>query len=128
MFIWQVLEKYDDADFEQWYGTIHVPAIAQYLKLAEPHIKWFLPEGAPDTISRKKPSEAVSHLIAEWKVMKLFHSDEGGNDPYPTVHKFKRESKFVDTLENIPAIETDFLVAIKDKTVFDQYRKLIRPK
>jgi len=94
-----------------------------FLNLALPNIVWFLPEGAPP-FDRKK-TNAVTHLVAEWKVIRLFHSDGKGNDLFPNVHKYKRESKFIETLENIPGIEADFLIAVKDKTVGDRWPKLL---
>ena len=125
MFIWQVLEKHSEDGFETWFHANTPPLLEAYLNLAKPNIVWFLPEGAPPF--ERKETGAVTHLMSEWGVMKLFHSVGDGKDPFPNVHKYKRESKFIDTLENIPGIEADFLLAIKDKTVFDKWPKLRKP-
>jgi len=85
-------------------------AIKTILQAAfDPRVKWLLPEGEPPY----KPTELVDQenvLIHD--VRKLVHFVEGGN---PDLRQLKRESMFVEMLENIAPADAKLLCAVKEK-------------
>lgn len=85
-------------------------AILTVLKFAyDPNIKWLLPEGdAPYVPSNESGNEA--YLYADARKLYLFI--EGGN---PNLTQLRRESLFIDFLQNIHPEDAKLIVAIKDK-------------
>lgn len=88
------------------------PAILTVLKFAyDPNIKWLLPEGdAPFVPSRESGTE--SYLYSDARKLYLFI--EGGN---PNLTQLRRESLFIDFLQNIHPEDAKLIVAIKDKNL-----------
>lgn len=78
-------------------------------------IKWFLPEGATETINNITDIDGGNtNLNSEARRIYIFHSDSNGNDPYPTIGKLKREALFLDIVRNVWIEEALFLFAVKD--------------
>jgi hypothetical protein len=75
----------------------------------DPNIKWLLPEGDPPY----KPNDLQdqeSVFIRE--VRKLVYFIDG---PYPNLKQIKRESMFVEMLENVAPADAVMMCAMKDK-------------
>lgn len=75
----------------------------------DPNVKWALPEGAPPY----KPNDLVDQenvLIRE--TQKLTYFIEGF---HPNLNQIKRESMFVQLLENCAPKDAELLCTIKDK-------------
>ena len=92
------------------------PMFAQMLKMAfDPNLKWALPDQDPPY----KPSEYLdteNMLFSEVRRMYLFH--EGGN---PNLSDMKRQQLFVDMLESLDKKDAKFVLAVRNKTVEDEY-------
>lgn len=86
------------------------PAILTVLRFAyDPNIKWLLPEGdAPFTPSKESGNE--SYLYSDARKLYLFV--EGGNS---NLTQLRRESLFIDFLQNIHPEDAKLIVAVKDK-------------
>lgn len=129
MQIWQVLDGLESGKVSQDILATHGP-IKHVLSLAQPNIIWFLPEGAPDSPEFKGlPSQQAKTTLAwELKRLKVFHSDPSGKDMYPHLKKLKREGMFVEMLADLPEQEVRLIVAIKDKTVYNEFPLLKNDK
>lgn len=86
------------------------PAILTILRFAyDPNIKWLLPEGdAPYNPSTEQGNE--SYLYSDARKLYLFV--EGGNS---NLTQLRRESLFIDFLQNIHPEDAKLIVAVKDK-------------
>lgn len=91
----------------QSYG---LPVVKQILKYAfDPNIKFLLPEGKPPF----KPNEYVDQegvLFSEARKLYLFV--EGGNN---NLTKLRRETLFIQFIENIDKNDAELICAVKDK-------------
>jgi hypothetical protein len=87
------------------------------LRLAYNEIPWALPEGAPPYkpfVGRKGASG--SDLMRECKRMYVFF------DGIEQMAQWRREKLFQDVLESLEQVESELLLAIKDRTLEKKYR------
>lgn len=75
--------------------------------LFDKRAKFILPEGTPPF--KKSPFKDPTRFYSE--IRKLYLFIEGGN---PNLKPLKRESLFIDMLENVDEDEAEFLLALKD--------------
>lgn len=114
--LWQYIDSKDNSfksNPDNW--------INKLLLLAGPDTKWLLPEGAPEVPLKEIPSEAETNLRLDFRRLRMFMLDANGIDPYPNMKSAKRESLFLDTYQHIPKQEAEFLIAVKDRNVFEKY-------
>ena len=86
----------------------------------DPSIKWDLPDGVPPYKANEAPT-GTQHtwLIDESK--KLWHFLVGGN---PGLSKARKETMFIQVLENLSKEESALLINIKDKKLNKVYKGL----
>lgn len=88
------------------------PTLTTILKYAlDPTIKWALPEGAPPYKPNEFPDQ---HGVLYAETRRLYLFLEGGN---PNLSKLRRETLFIQLLENVDPEDAKLLIAAKDKTV-----------
>ena len=82
----------------------------------DPNIKWDLPEGTPPFIANEAP-EGTEHTYLENESSRYWHFVEGAD----TISKTRKETMFIQVLENLSKEEANLLINIKDKK-FGFYR------
>lgn len=94
-----------------------------------PNIEWNLPEGAPPYEPNKVPlgmHDLDLHMLSR-KVYIFLKSVEPLKDiialpkPPENLKSTVREANFIGALEDMPAVEAEFLLAVKDHNVQQQY-------
>jgi hypothetical protein len=92
------------------------PMFGVMLKMGfDPNLRWALPEGNPPY----KPSEFLdtqNMLFSEVRRMYLFH--EGG---HPNLSDKRRQQMFVEMLESLDSKDAKFVIAVRNKTLPDEY-------
>ncbi len=87
----------------------HSTALATILRFGlDPSIKWLLPEG--EVPYKPNPMGDENHLIADARRLYLYI--EGGN---PNLKQTRRETLFIELLENCHPKDAALIVALKDK-------------
>jgi hypothetical protein len=76
----------------------------------DPNIEFDLPDGSPPYTPSKDIDDDDSGLYNEQRRLYLFI--KGGN---PDLHPVRRETLFIELLENINPLEAKILLAVKDK-------------
>ena len=93
--------------------------LRQVLKGAfHPDIKWLLPKGDVPYTPNDAPL-GTDHTILSQEAKRLYLFIEGGDN---TITQNKRETTFVQMLEGLSAEEAEFLVAVVNKKVNNQYK------
>ena len=93
--------------------------LRQVLKGAfDPNIEWLLPKGDVPYTPNDAPL-GTDHTILSQEAKRLYLFKEGGDN---TISQNKREMTFVQMLEGLSAEEAEFLVAVVNKKVNNQYK------
>jgi hypothetical protein len=93
--------------------------LRQVLKGAfHPDIKWLLPKGDVPYTPNDAPL-GTDHTILSQEAKRLYLFIEGGDN---TITQNKRETTFVQMLEGLSAEEAQFLIAVVNKKVNNQYK------
>ena len=93
--------------------------LRQVLKGAfHPDIKWLLPKGDVPYTPNDAPL-GTDHTILRQEAKRLYLFIEGGDN---TITQNKRETTFVQMLEGLSAEEAQFLIAVVNKKVNNQYK------
>ena len=93
--------------------------LRQVLKGAfHPDIKWLLPKGDVPYTPNDAPL-GTDHTILSQEAKRLYLFIEGGDN---TISQNKREMTFVQMLEGLSAEEAEFLIAVVNKKVNNQYK------
>ena len=85
----------------------------------DPNIKWDLPEGTPPFIANEAP-EGTEHSYLENESGKYWHFVEGAD----VISKTRKETMFIQVLENLSEEEATLLINIKDKKLNKIYKGL----
>ena len=94
-------------------------ALRQVLKGAfDPNIKWLLPKGDVPYTPNDAPI-GTEHTILSQEAKRLYLFIEGGDN---AITQNKRETTFVQMLEGLSAEEAQFLIAVVNKKVNNQYK------
>jgi hypothetical protein len=97
------------------------PALRMIIKSSfDPKIEWLLPPGDVPFTPNDSP-EGTEHGNLAYESRKLYNYIKGGNGK---ITQNKRESMFVQMLENLHPDEADILVAAKDKFFHQKYKGL----
>ena len=95
-------------------------ALRQVLKGAfDPNIKWLLPKGDDIPYTPNDAPIGTEHTILSQEAKRLYLFTEGGDN---TITQNKRETTFVQMLEGLSAEEAEFLIAVVNKKVNNQYK------
>ena len=86
----------------------------------DPSIKWDLPTGVPPYKANEAPL-GTSHTWLADESAKLWHFLVGGN---PGLSKTRKETMFIQVLENLSKDEATLLINIKDKKLNRVYKGL----
>ena len=93
--------------------------LRQVLKGAfHPDIKWLLPKGDVPYTANDAPI-GTDHIILSQEAKRLYLFTKGGDN---TISQNKRETTFVQMLEGLSAEEAQFLIAVVNKKVNNQYK------
>ena len=93
--------------------------LRQVLKGAfHPDIKWLLPKGDVPYTPNDAPL-GTDHTILSQEAKRLYLFIEGGDN---AISQNKRETTFVQMLEGLSAEEAQFLIAVVNKKVNNQYK------
>jgi hypothetical protein len=93
--------------------------LRQVLKGAfHPDIKWLLPKGDVPYTPNDAPL-GTDHTILSQEAKRLYLFIEGGDN---SISQNKRETTFVQMLEGLSAEEAQFLIAVVNKKVNNQYK------
>ena len=93
--------------------------LRQVLKGAfHPDIKWLLPKGDVPYTPNDAPL-GTDHTILSQEAKRLYLFIEGGDN---AISQNKRETTFVQMLEGLSAEEAEFLIAVVNKKVNNQYK------
>ena len=93
--------------------------LRQVLKGAfDPSIKWLLPKGDVPYTPNDAPI-GTEHTILSQEAKRLYLFTKGGDN---TLSQNKRETTFVQMLEGLSAQEAEFLIAVVNKKVNNQYK------
>jgi len=84
----------------------------------DPNIKWLLPKGDVPYTPNDAPI-GTEHTILSQEAKRLYLFTEGGDN---TISQNKRETTFVQMLEGLSAEEAEFLIAVVNKKVNNQYK------
>ena len=84
----------------------------------DPNIKWLLPKGNVPYTPNDAPI-GTEHTILSQEAKRLYLFTEGGDN---TISQNKRETTFVQMLEGLSAEEAQFLIAVVNKKVNNQYK------
>ena len=84
----------------------------------DPNIKWLLPKGDVPYTPNDAPI-GTEHTILSQEAKRLYLFTEGGDN---TITQNKRETTFVQMLEGLSAEEAEFLIAVVNKKVNNQYK------
>ena len=95
-------------------GNEHVKKIL--LHAFHPGIKFILPEGTPPYVFRGTPEGFPTTLYPEVRKFYIFCEGGGAN-----IEQIKRESIFIQMLENIHPDEAKIVIAMKDKKLNELY-------
>ena len=94
--------------------------LRQVLKGAfHPDIKWLLPKGDNIPYTPNDAPLGTDHTILSQEAKRLYLFIEGGDN---TITQNKRETTFVQMLEGLSAEEAQFLIAVVNKKVNNQYK------
>ena len=94
-------------------------ALRQVLKGAfDPSIKWLLPKGDVPYKVNDAPM-GTDHTILSQEAKRLYLFTKGGDN---TLTQNKREMLFIQMLEGLSAEEAEFLIAVVNKKVNNQYK------
>ena len=94
-------------------------ALRQVLKGAfDPNIEWLLPKGDVPYTPNDAPL-GTEHTILSQEAKRLYLFTKGGDN---TISQNKRETTFVQMLEGLSAEEAEFLIAVVNKKVNNQYK------
>jgi len=85
----------------------------------DPNIKWLLPKGDDIPYTPNDAPIGTEHTILSQEAKRLYLFTEGGDN---TISQNKRETTFVQMLEGLSAEEAEFLVAVVNKKVNNQYK------
>ena len=95
--------------------------LKQVLKGAfDPNLKWDLPVGIPPFKANQAPLGTQHTWLAD-ESKKLWHFLVGGN---PGLSKTRKETMFIQVLENLSEEEANLLINIKDKKLNKKYKGL----
>ena len=93
--------------------------LRQVLKGAfDPNIEWLLPKGDVPYTANDAPI-GTDHTILSQEAKRLYLFTKGGDN---TLSQNKREMTFVQMLEGLSAEEAEFLIAVVNKKVNNQYK------
>ena len=93
--------------------------LRQVLKGAfDPNIKWLLPKGDVPYTPNDAPI-GTEHTVLSQEAKRLYLFTEGGDN---TISQNKRETTIVQMLEGLSAEEAEFLIAVVNKKVNNQYK------
>ena len=93
--------------------------LRQVLKGAfDPSIEWLLPKGDVPYTPNDAPI-GTEHTILSQEAKRLYLFTKGGDN---TISQNKRETTFVQMLEGLSAEEAEFLIAVVNKKVNNQYK------
>jgi hypothetical protein len=93
--------------------------LRQVLKGAfDPNIEWLLPKGDVPYTPNDAPI-GTEHTILSQEAKRLYLFTKGGDN---TISQNKRETTFVQMLEGLSAEEAEFLIAVVNKKVNNQYK------
>ena len=93
--------------------------LRQVLKGAfDPNIEWLLPKGDVPYTPNDAPL-GTEHTILSQEAKRLYLFTKGGDN---TLSQNKRETTFVQMLEGLSAEEAEFLIAVVNKKVNNQYK------
>ena len=99
----------------------NTPALRMILKGAfDPNLKWDLPVGIPPFKANQAPLGTQHTWLAD-ESKKLWHFLVGGN---PGLSKTRKETMFIQVLENLSEEEANLLINIKDKKLNKKYKGL----
>ena len=94
--------------------------LRQVLKGAfHPDIKWLLPKGDNIPYTPNDAPLGTDHTILSQEAKRLYLFIEGGDN---AISQNKRETTFVQMLEGLSAQEAEFLIAVVNKKVNNQYK------
>ena len=85
----------------------------------DPNIKWLLPKGDDIPYTPNDAPIGTEHTILSQEAKRLYLFTEGGDN---TLSQNKREMTFVQMLEGLSAEEAEFLIAVVNKKVNNQYK------
>ena len=85
----------------------------------DPNIKWLLPKGDDIPYTPNDAPIGTEHTILSQEAKRLYLFTEGGDN---TISQNKRETTFVQMLEGLSAEEAEFLIAVVNKKVNNQYK------
>ena len=85
----------------------------------DPNIKWLLPKGDDIPYTPNDAPIGTEHTILSQEAKRLYLFTEGGDN---TISQNKRETTFVQMLEGLSAEEAQFLIAVVNKKVNNQYK------
>ena len=86
----------------------------------DPSIEWDLPTGVPPYKANEAPTGTQHTWLAD-ESKKLWHFLVGGN---PGLSKTRKETMFIQVLENLSKEEANLLINIKDKKLNKVYKGL----
>ncbi len=86
----------------------------------DPNLKWDLPAGIPPFKANQAPLGTQHTWLAD-ESKKLWHFLIGGN---PGLSKTRKETMFIQVLENLSEEEANLLINIKDKKLNKKYKGL----
>ena len=103
----EILKEYDNT------------ALRQLLKgCFDPKIEWLLPQGDVPYEVNDAPV-GTEHTVLQQEAKRLYLFTKGGDN---TITQNKREMIFVQMLEGLSAEEAEFLIAVVNKKVNNQYK------
>ena len=85
----------------------------------DPNIKWLLPKGDDIPYTPNDAPIGTEHTILSQEAKRLYLFTKGGDN---TISQNKRETTFVQMLEGLSAEEAEFLIAVVNKKVNNQYK------
>tara|TARA_Y100001938_G_C8036064_1_gene403368 strand:- start:405 stop:842 length:438 start_codon:yes stop_codon:yes gene_type:complete len=88
----------------------------------DPKIKWLLPEGIPPFKKLEKEHDAQSQLYADTRKLWIFVESV----EYHNLNQVKRETLFIEFLENLDPDDADLICHIKDHREIP-YRGITQP-
>lgn len=86
----------------------------------DPNVMWDLPDGTPPYKRNDAPT-GTEHTYLLDEAKKLWHFVKGGN---PGLSKTRKESMFIQLLENLHGDESEVMINIKDKKLNQVYKGL----
>jgi len=117
----EVSKKKSKKEKVQYLQLHNSDALRMIIKASfDPKIEWLLPPGDVPFTPNDAP-EGTEHGNLAYESRKLYHYIKGGNGK---LTQNKRESMFVQMLENLHPDEADILVAAKDKVLHQKYKGL----